>query len=260
MQKDNLLSDFEKWELRDIVAKSFYMGVLIGKVDKFVKKDKAIPYKKAILEAFNHIEGFMQGSKEEVGELQEERKERGEISDLKQSGKAIAGAMFPKLVHYIFLKNKEVGNIPSNVRITRSKTKAQRTLGDDFLIFIGGETQKPDCDIIIYNEDTEKSMILSTKTSLRERAGQTFKWKLLLEIAVSNEGSIKRRYGIKYKGKNMPLVCFATPNFYEEINSPQQRGMFKMFDGSFIARPNVKHDLVKPLSTLPGFVSKNLCQ
>ena len=99
-------------------------------------------------------------------------------------------------------------------------------------------------------------MILSLKTSLRERAGQTYKWKLLMEIATS-ENSIKQKYNIFYDPEKMPLVCFATVNFYNEINSPQHRGMFKFFDKSFIAKPTEK-DFISPLSNLIHFVNETL--
>ena len=89
-------------------------------------------------------------------------------------------------------------------------------------ITVDGETQKPDCDLIIYslkeNQDLKKCIILSLKTSLRERAGQTYKWKLLMEIATT-ENSIKKKYNISYNPDEMPIVCFATVNFYNEINS-----------------------------------------
>lgn len=55
----------------------------------------------------------------------------------------------------------------------------------------------------------------------------------------------------------MPLVCFATVNFYDEINNPQNRGMFKFFDKSFIAKP-VKENFVSPLSYLVDYVNKEL--
>jgi type II restriction enzyme len=99
-------------------------------------------------------------------------------------------------------------------------------------------------------------MIISLKTSLRERAGQTYKWKLLMEIAASND-SLKEKYNISYNPKEMPLVCFATVNFYNEINNPQHRGMFKFFDQSFIAK-NVDADFISRLSSLPDFVNKAL--
>lgn len=76
----------------------------------------------------------------------------------------------------------------------------------------------------------------SLKTSLRERAGQTYRWKLLLEIATT-ENQIKDKYNIAYDSAAMPIVCFATVNFYNEINNPQHRGMLKFFDNAFIGKP-----------------------
>ena len=99
-------------------------------------------------------------------------------------------------------------------------------------------------------------MILSLKTSLRERVGQTYKWKLLMEIARScNE--VKEKYNIKYNPNNTPLIAFATVNFYNVINNPQHRGMFKFFDKSFIAK-NIDADFIDKMSTLPNFVNENL--
>ena len=102
-------------------------------------------------------------------------------------------------------------------------------------------------------------MILSLKTSLRERAGQTYKWKLLLEIANSDSAiEIKEKYNLSYKGKEMPLICFATVNFYNEINNPQQRGMFKFFDRAFIAKPNINADFISNMSDIVDFITEEM--
>jgi type II restriction enzyme len=65
------------------------------------------------------------------------------------------------------------------------------------VVNVDGETQKPDCDLVIYslNEkiSLKKCIIISLKTSLREGAGQTYKWKLLMEIATSND-SLKEKH------------------------------------------------------------------
>ena len=161
--------------------------------------------------------------------------------------------MFASFISYLFLKNKELGNISQNVFIT-NKSQAIKKFGEDFTIHIGEETQKPDCDLLIYNNE-KKIIIISLKTSLRERAGQTYKWKLLLEIATS-DNSIRDKYKIKYKGTKMPLVCFATVNFYDEINNPQQRGMFKFFDKAFIAKPYGKTDFVSNMSDMVEFIKE----
>ncbi|CAH9017537.1 hypothetical protein NURINAE_00429 [Candidatus Nitrosacidococcus sp. I8] len=122
------------------------------------------------------------------------------------------------------------------------------------------ETQKPDMDLVLYREDShhylKDIMIISLKTSLRERAGQTYKWKLLLEIATS-ENAIKEKYNISYPLNQTPLVCFATVNFYNEINSPQHRGMFKFFDKSFIGKP-VESDFIDQLSYLIDYANEKL--
>jgi type II restriction enzyme len=52
----------------------------------------------------------------------------------------------------------------------------------------------------------------------------------------------------------MPLVCFATVNFYNEINNPQHRGMFKFFDKSFIGK-EIDSDFICRLSSIVDFVN-----
>jgi type II restriction enzyme len=99
-------------------------------------------------------------------------------------------------------------------------------------------------------------MIISLKTSLRERAGQTYKWKLLLEIATT-DNAIRDKFNISYPLGKTPLVCFATINFYNEINNPQHRGMFKFFDKSFIGKP-IKADFIDNLSSLIGYANEQL--
>ena len=105
-------------------------------------------------------------------------------------------------------------------------------------------------------KNLKKCIILSLKTSLRERAGQTYKWKLLMEIA-STENSIRDKYNIEYNPTVVPLVCFATVNFYNEINNPQHKGMFKFFDKAFIGKP-LSADFISPLSQLVNYVNEKL--
>lgn len=212
-----------------------------------------------LLSAFDEIYRILNESKPFVSELLAHRKLKGEIKDEKQAMKSIAGNAFSLLICYVFLLNKQAGNIRSNIFIT-SRKKEVPEFDKISVIDVGGETQKPDCDLVIYslNEDAslKNCLILSLKTSLRERAGQTYKWKLLMEIAES-ENSVKQKYGIHYEPPVIPKVCFATVNFYNEINNPQHRGMFKFFDQSFIAR-TIDADFIARLSTLPDFVNKNL--
>jgi type II restriction enzyme len=236
-----------------------YMQKTIALVENFVEnytgKDKQVAY----LEVFDEIFRILNEAKSFIDDYLQERKDKGEIKDEKQALKSIAGNSFSQTVIYIFLKNKEIGNIREDIYITSQISKVP-SFKEVTVINVDGETQKPDCDLVIFslNEDEtlKKCMILSLKTSLRERAGQTYKWKLLMEIATS-KNSIKEKYNIEYNPEKMPLVGFATVNFYNEINNPQHRGMFKFFDKSFIAK-NVDADFIARMSTLPNYVNENL--
>jgi len=220
-----------------------------------VKKIK----RKAIEEVFNHIYEILVEVKDEVEKILEERKNKKIIKDIRQAMKSIAGNTFSNAIIYIFLQNKILRNIKPNIFITSKKSQV-KNFDKISTINVDGQTQKPDVDLIIYtkkeNNEINKCIILSLKTSLRERAGQTYKWKLLMEIA-SSENSIKNKYNIFYNPEKIPLVCFATVNFYNEINNPQHRGMFKFFDKSFIAKPT-KKEFISPLSDIVCFVNEVL--
>jgi len=208
---------------------------------------------------FNRLYEILTSTKLQVDELLEKRKNLGEIRDISQARKSIAGNAFSNLLIYTFLQNKIHENIKSNIFIT-SKVSEIKDFDKIATINVGDETQKPDVDLIIYTEkadnSVDKCIILSLKTSLRERAGQTYKWKLLMEIATS-DNPIKEKYDISYHPECMPLVCFATVNFYNEINNPQHRGMFKFFDNSFIGKP-INNEFINSLSHLIEYVNTTL--
>ena len=209
---------------------------------------------------FNEIYNILSEAKEDVEEILNQRKEKGKIKDIRQAMKSIAGNTFSNAIIYIFLNNKVIGNIKENIFITSKKSQV-KNFNSIATINVDGETQKPDCDLIIFtekeNREINKCMIISLKTSLRERAGQTYKWKLLMEIATC-DNPIKDKYNIAYNPDKMPLICFATVNFYNEINNPQHKGMFKFFDHSFIAKNVDDKKFISPLSHLIEFVNKNL--
>jgi len=276
-------------ELIETIKNAYYMQPVISKIDAIL----AIQDVEIYQNAFNYLYEVIQGSKDEVEKIIKQRKLQGLIKDEKQTAKAVVGNIFPYAVIYIFLKNKEIKNIDQRIYITNKKS-AVRGFENISTIKLGdGEQQKPDCDLIIYSYHTSanisdgnnqeipypKCIILSLKTSLRERASQTYKWKLLLEIANDHGSKIKEKYGINYNvpeiplikyGINynvpeIPLICFVTVNFYNEINNPQQRGMLKFFDKAFLAKKldNEKEtdlnrqksqDFISPLSELVDFV------
>lgn len=236
------------------IENTYYMKPILDKFEDLINN-----HKMKWLDMFNKIYEVLINSENEVRNLLNQRKESGKIKDISQAMKSIAGNAFSNCFVYLFIKNKIEGNIKPNIYITSKKSRIK-----DFdkisTINIGDETQKPDVDLIIYTEKDDKSVdkciILSLKTSLRERAGQTYKWKLLMEIATT-ENPIKDKYGINYNVFQMPIVCFATVNFYNEINNPQHRGMFKFFDKAFIAK-EVDSEFVSPLSDIVNFVNERL--
>jgi type II restriction enzyme len=236
-----------------------YMQKTIALIEDFVKNHSSKDENIAYLSVFDETFRILNEAKTDVDTYLRKRKAKGEIKDEKQALKSIAGNSFSSTLVYIFLKNKELENIRKDIFIT-SQTSKVPSFKVISTINVDGEIQKPDCDLVIYslNEDNtlKKCMILSLKTSLRERAGQTYKWKLLMEIATS-ENPVKEKYNIEYNPDNMPLIGFATVNFYDEINNPQHRGMFKFFDKSFIAK-NVDVDFISRMSTLPEYINEKL--
>jgi len=250
------------------ISEKYYMDPVLEKINLYIETQDMNTYKRA----FDKIHDILRSSEEEVRELVKDRKSQGIITDEAQTRKSIVGNMFPYILIYIFLKNKEVGNILPYIFITSKKSQVT---GFDRIsqINIGEEdTQKPDCDLIIYsyrnnpqstNEEIETCMILSLKTSMRERAAQTYKWKLLLEIANDDNCKVKEKYNITYNVENLPLICFVTVNFYAEINKPQQRGMLKFFDRAFLAKEldlGTTESFIYPLSTLAEFVNEKFCR
>lgn len=248
-----------KEELKDLskIENTSYMIPILKGVNNFIqlRNNKTIAWK----EVFDHLHDILINAKDEVEKLLIKRQKKGEIDDIRQAIKSIAGNAFSNVIVYIFLNNKVYNNIKPHVFITSRKSTI-KNFDKIATINVDSETQKPDVDLIVYTKksdnNVDKCIILSLKTSLRERAGQTYKWKLLMEIA-TNDNKIKDKYNIFYNVKDMPLVCFATVNFYNEINNPQHRGMFKFFDKAFIAKP-IKEKFISPLSELIDFVNEKL--
>lgn len=159
---------------------------VIKRIERYVKGGKK---GKRWEEAFNQIHSILIDSEKNIKKILEQRKKQGRIQDVDQAIKSIAGNAFSNALIYIFLRNKECENIKAEIFITNRKSQVK-----DFAsisnIYIDGEVQKPDVDIIIFtikkNGNVNKCAILSLKTSLRERAGQSYRWKLLMEIARSS--------------------------------------------------------------------------
>lgn len=251
-----------KEEILDIesIESTYYMKPILKHFDEFVNKNN--DEKSAWKIAFNKIYEVLKNSEKEVREILKDRLEKKEITDINQSLKSIAGNAFSNCIVYLFLKNKLVENICSDVYITSKKSRV-KGFDDISTIYVGDETQKPDVDLIVYSYSNsqvlDKCIILSLKTSLRERAGQTYKWKLLMEIATT-KNPIKDKYDIHYNISKIPLVCFATVNFYNEISNPQHKGMFKFFDKAFIAKEIHGSNFISPMSDFVTYVNQIFCK
>lgn len=255
-------------------SKNNNLKPIVKRLDKLLDKNNP----KSYIDAFNKIHDVIQNSNKDVQKNldaeEQKRKQEGKTYDKKQASKSVVGNLFPSCIIYLFIQNKLIGNIKPNIFIvSRKKVQIIDNFQEMSTIKIGAEdTQKPDFDLVIFRranqkeEDkkdkikAEKMIIISVKTSLRERAGQTYKWKLLLEIATEPNSKIKEKYEISYEPKQPPLICFATVNFYNELNNPQQRGMLKFFDKAFLAKevPKMPSAFIDPLSSLVEFVNKEM--
>ncbi len=256
-----VLSKDEANFLREL-PKIYYMETIKQKVDIWVETSESVNI--GWIEVLNHLNEILRSAKDDVEQLLDARIVTGEIKDKSQARKSIVGNAFSNIIIYIFIQNKLAGNLKEGIYITAKKSTIA---GFEKIstINVGDETQKPDMDLVIYslkeNSDLNKCIILSLKTSLRERAGQTYKWKLLMEIAMS-DCEVRDKYEISYNPPTIPLVCFVTVNFYNEINNPQHRGMFKFFDRAFIGKPidPQSTNFISPLSNLIEFTNENLIE
>ncbi|NPA13001.1 MAG: hypothetical protein GXO45_03325 [Aquificae bacterium] len=200
------------------------------------------------IKAFDFLFDVMEKSKPFVEELLNERKKQNPKYNKDQARRKIAGENFQFLVLYLLILNIEKGNLPTDLIVL--KTKKHKIVDKYATIKIANETQKPDMDLVALSEDENKPIVIySCKTSLRERAGQTYRWKLLVDIA-KHCPTLIEKYKLEYPDEKEVLTGFITANFYEEITKPQQRGMLQFFDYSYIAKDIEIQPPIKKLSSI----------
>lgn len=204
----------------------------------------------------SHLSSIMRSAQDNVEAIIQSRVDSGEISNADQARKSTAGNIFQQMIAYTFAKNIVLGNITGNLTVTMSTANI---LDEYATIKVGEDSQKPDSDVLIYDEDDTASPIMnfSCKTSCRERAGQTYKWKLLSDLASCDcehkEGNDKcpvNIYQLDYSLRRKIKVCFVTADFYDEISQPQIAAMFNFFDYSYVAKPTSSITTIKPLETV----------
>ena len=202
---------------------------------KFEKKAQEV----GLTEAMNYLTDIMQGSIPDVAKLIQARIDEGIINDFDQASKTVAGNAFQGLVAYALVRHQQAGILSRDIEITL-KPKRHRIVNEYATIKVGNDIQKPDIDLLVYSKAhtlQQPVIIYSMKTSLRERVGQTYKWKLLMDIATADDcQSIKAKYELSYQAQVNFKVGLMTTNFYEEITNPQQVGMLRFFDFVYITK------------------------
>lgn len=189
--------------------------------------------------AGDHLTEAMRALKPIIEKRLLERQSKGEIKNVDQARKSLAGNIFQVVVALALIHMQDGGLIPRHVAFTLSPKNHQRTR-DSATVHVGEEALQPDMDLLAFSEKpgNETLYIFSMKTSLRERAGQTQRWKLMHEIATAkNSASIKMKYQLRYEGESDFKMALITTNFYDEINAPQHRGAFAFLDGIYITKP-----------------------
>ena len=227
------------------VQRRYYMSPLLRLYQKAIEQH-SLPC------AVDYLSNIMQAGKSAVEELLVARQNAGLIKDVNQARKAVAGNAFQALVFCALASLQAAGLIPTHLIFTL-KTQNNPRLGGS-VIQVGPETIKPDVDLLIYSavNDNAPVCIYSLKTSLRERAGQTHRWKVLLDIVTAeNCRSIKQKYDLQYDGTTNFLMTMITTNFYDEITNPQQRGLLRFFDYIYLTKPG---DFQMPVTLFSNIV------
>ena len=203
-----------------------------------LQKTKKLSYKDALIVVLDHLGEVLKESEPEVMYLIEKGGK-----DIKQSRMTIAGNNFQALIVHALRMNVLHRNLPTLHVLL--KQKGHPIAKKYATIQVGNVEQKPDMDIFIYSDKSNTPVIISScKTSLRERAGQTYRWKLLLDLATANREHLERykdcpinKYQIKYQGDKKIFVLMITADLYNEISRPQQKGALIFFDRAFITNP-----------------------
>jgi len=247
---DDMLTHLTKRKYWQPTYKAFIKKV------KLIESKKEISEKEASIVVLDYIGEILKNSEPGVMKIIRARKK-----DIKQTRVSVAGNNFQALVAYALHQNILLGNLPPLHAILKPK---QTPIADQYTsIKVAGETQKPDMDILIYSDKPKTPIVISScKTSLRERAGQTYKWKLLLDLATTDPEHLKKspecpinKYKIEYNNERKIYVILITADFYNEINQPQQRGMISFFDETFVTKPKEKLEVhVKPLSEIISYL------
>lgn len=249
-----------------IEKKTYYFSAIKSEFEKSVKKHGSVK------EAMNYFSEIMNNAQDAVEEILDKRQRDNLIDDKDQARKSVAGNGFQKLITYALIVAQENNELNKNIVIT-SASKSHPIISSYAEIKVGEDSQKPDVDLLIYyindheiltkkqvsaNEDidtlnrgllTKPISMYSIKTSLRERAGQSYRWKLLLDIA-ENSKKLREIYDMEYNSQTTFYYNFITADFYNEVKNPQQKGMIRFFDHAYVT----KKSAASPIKTMSNII------
>ena len=214
----------------DAIRKRYYFPTLESQFQSFCSQH-------GLPTAADYITQTMLLSKPNMDHLIKQRISQGLIIDESQARKSLAGNGFQALVILALIFMQKDGEIPPSV-IFSLKPRQHPFVKNYATIQVGNDVLKPDLDLLAYAENSNTVAIYSLKTSLRERAGQTHRWRLLLDIAVAPDAaSLRKKYQLAHIGNRNFVMGLITTNFYDEITLPQQRGLLTFFDYVYLTKP-----------------------
>lgn len=221
-----------------------------------IQKEQKSTRKKALILILDYLDEILKNSEKAIMRLAKKTSK-----DLKQVRVSVAGNNYQALIAYALMENVLAGNLPDLHIVV--KPKQHPMIKEYGIIKVGGESQKPDMDILIYSDKPKSALVIcSCKTSLRERAGQTYRWKLLLSLATASPKHLEKypdcpinKLHIQYKKDRKIYVAMITADFYDEADQPQQKGMFQFFDGVFLSKKK-KIKKLKNLSEIIAWLKK----
>ena len=201
--------------------------------------------------AASYLTEVIGAANDEVQALISGRVASGAITDGKQASKSVVGHGFQVLVLTALGSLQAAGMFPKHVICTLSTANHPKIGGS--VIHVGPEKIKPDADLLIHSDRSanEPVCLFSLKTSLRERAGQTHRWKVLLDIVTAeNCHSLKNKYSLRYDGGSDFRMGLITTNFYNEITKPQQKGLLRFFEHVYLTKPGEWETPIVPFASI----------
>jgi len=263
---NEIISEILELQLRSIEDKE-YMIPTINEYNNFISTyvadgcDISTAHKLVL----NDLSEIMWTSKNSVNEIIERRIQDGIITSASQARKSVAGLNFQRIVVYCLINNVLKGNLPEIIIILNpKKSKYKDIINNHLVINVLDDEQKPDCDLLIFDPANENSSIVmgSCKTSLRERAGQAYRWKLLYDLAKCRCEHIENcelcpisKYNLNTNGEKDVKFGLITGDFHNEISQPQNQGMMAFFDYSLVTKPIDESDNTKRMDTIIKYLN-----